>query len=92
MVALTSPTGFLERPFAVRPANASTTGTKDWVRSGSNDLHQHFLLLKIDGLIVSGLVELCTPHLVNALMLGLAEGHRRPEPNVEVVEIFEGLD
>ena len=40
-------------------------------------------------MIVPSLVELCTPHLVHALVLRSAEGHGRPEPNVEVAEIFE---
>ena len=48
-------------------------------------------LLQVNGLIVPGLIELCTPHLVHALMLGFAEGHGRPEPNVEVAEIFESF-
>jgi len=47
-------------------------------------------LLQVDGLIVPCLVELCTPYLVHALMLGPAEGHGCPEPNVEIVEIFQG--
>ncbi len=46
-------------------------------------------LLQVDGLIMPSCVELGTPHLVHALMLGSAEGYRCPEPNVEVVEIFE---
>ena len=46
-------------------------------------------LLQVNGLIVPSLVELCTPHLVHALVLGSAECHGRPEPNVEVAEIFE---
>ena len=48
-------------------------------------------LLQVNGLIVPGLIELRTPHLVHALMLGFAEGHGRPEPNVEVAEIFESF-
>jgi hypothetical protein len=47
-------------------------------------------LLKIDGLIMPGLIELCTPHLVHALVVGPAEGHRRPEAKVEIAKIFEG--
>ena len=50
------------------------------------------LLLQVDGLIVSGLVELCTPHLVHALVVGPAEDHGRAEPNVEVAEIFQSPD
>jgi len=50
------------------------------------------LLLQVDGFIMPGLVELCTPHLVYALMLGSAESYRCPEPNVEVVEIFQSPD
>jgi hypothetical protein len=42
------------------------------------------LLLQINWLIVPGLVELCTPHLMHTLVLGSAERHGRPEPNVEV--------
>ena len=49
-------------------------------------------LLQVDGLIVPGLIELRSPHLVHALMLGFTEGHGRPEPNIEVAEIFEGFD
>jgi hypothetical protein len=37
-----------------------------------------------------GLIELCAPHLVHALVIGATERHRRPEPNVEIVEIFQG--
>jgi hypothetical protein len=47
-------------------------------------------LLKIDGLIMPGLIELCTPHLVHPLVVGPAEGHRRPEAKVESAKIFEG--
>src|SRR6516164_7088693 len=50
------------------------------------------LLLQVDGLVVSGLVELCTPHPVHALVFGSTEGHGRPEPNVEVAEIFQSPD
>jgi len=46
------------------------------------------LLLQIDGLVMPGLVELCTPHLVHALVIGPAEDHGRAEPNVEVAQIF----
>ena len=49
-------------------------------------------LLQVDGLIVSGLVELCTPHLVHALVVGPAKDHGRAEPNVEVAEIFQSPD
>jgi hypothetical protein len=49
-------------------------------------------LLKIDGLIMPGLVELCTPHLVHALVVGPAEDHGRAEPNVEVAQIFQSPD
>jgi hypothetical protein len=71
-----------------------TTGTQNRVRSGSNDLitPAPSLLLQVDGLIVSGLVELCTPHLVHALVVGPAEDHGRAEPNVEVDEIFQSPD
>jgi hypothetical protein len=47
------------------------------------------LLLQVDGLIMPGLVELCAPHLVHALVIGATERHGRPEPNVEIAEIFE---
>jgi hypothetical protein len=36
-----------------------------------------------------GLVELCTPHLVHALVIGAAESHGRSKPNVEIAKIFE---
>ena len=36
-----------------------------------------------------GRVELCAPYLVDALVLGAAERHPRPKPNVEVAEILE---
>ena len=49
-------------------------------------------LLKIDGLIMPGLVELCTPHPVHALVVGPAEDHGRAEPNVEVAQIFQSPD
>ena len=47
-------------------------------------------LLQVDGLIMPGFVELCTPHFVYALVVGAAEGHRRPKPDVEVMQIFQG--
>jgi len=47
------------------------------------------LLLQVDGLIMPGLVELCTPHLVQALVIGATERHGRSKPNVEIAEIFE---
>ena len=47
------------------------------------------MLLKIDGLIMPGLVELCTPHLVYALVIGATERHGRSKPNVEIAKIFE---
>ena len=50
------------------------------------------LLLQIDGLVMPGLVELCTPHLVHALVIGPAEDHGRTEPNVEVAQIFQSAD
>jgi hypothetical protein len=46
-------------------------------------------LLQVDGLIMPDLVELGTPHLVHTLVLGSAERHGRPEPNVEVVQALE---
>ena len=36
-----------------------------------------------------GRVELCAPHLVHSLVLGSAEGHGCPEPDVEVAKILE---
>jgi hypothetical protein len=48
-----------------------------------------FLLLQVNGLIMPGLVELSTPHFVHALVIGATERHGRPEPNVEIAEIFE---
>jgi hypothetical protein len=36
-----------------------------------------------------GLVELCSPHLVHALVIGATERHGRSKPNVEIAEIFE---
>src|SRR5262249_32583309 len=50
------------------------------------------LLLQIDGLVMPGLVELCTPHLVHTLVIGPAEDHGRAEPNVEVMQIFQSPD
>jgi len=47
-------------------------------------------LLQVDGLIMPGFVELCTPHFVYALVVGAAEGHGRPKPDVKVVQIFQG--
>src|SRR5262249_16472157 len=47
-------------------------------------------LLQVDGLVMPSLVELCTPHLVHPLVVGAAEGHRRPEAKVEIAKIFEG--
>jgi hypothetical protein len=49
-------------------------------------------LLQVDGLIMPRLVELCTPYLVHALVLGPTEGHRRPESDVKIAETFEGFD
>src|SRR5689334_19947073 len=49
-------------------------------------------LLKVNRLVMPGLVQLGSPHLVQALMVRSAEAHRRSKPNVEVVEIFEGFD
>ena len=50
------------------------------------------LLLQVDGLVMPGFVELCTPHPVHALVIGPAEHHGRSKPNVEIAEIFEGSD
>jgi hypothetical protein len=46
-------------------------------------------LLKIDGLIMPSLIELCAPHLVHALVVGATERHGRSKPNVEIAKIFE---
>ncbi len=43
-------------------------------------------------MIMPGLIELRAPHFVHALVLGPAEGHGRPEPDVEIAETFEGSD
>src|SRR5271166_6479760 len=59
---------------------------------GPNDLHQLCLLLQIDGLVMPSLVELCTPHLVHALVIRPTEDHGRADPNVEVVQIFQSPD
>ena len=48
-------------------------------------------LLQVDGLIMPGLVELCTPHLMDRLVLRLTEVYRRPKPNFDVAEIFESF-
>ena len=74
------------------PPSLTDAPVDDAVTSDNADHAFRSKLLQVDGLIMAGLVELCTPHLVYALMLGSAEGHGRPEPNVEVVKIFEGLD
>jgi hypothetical protein len=50
------------------------------------------LLLQVDRLIMPSLVELGAPHFVHALVIGASEGHRRAEPNVEIVKIFQGSD
>jgi len=47
------------------------------------------LLLQINSLIMPSLIELCTPHLVHALMVGPAEEHGRAEPDVELAQIFQ---
>ncbi len=36
-----------------------------------------------------GLIELCAPHLVHALVIGPAESHWRAKPNVDIAKIFE---
>jgi hypothetical protein len=43
------------------------------------------LLLQVDGLVMPGFVELCTPHPVHALVVGPAEDHGSAQPNVEIV-------
>ena len=81
----------LEHAFAERPSPARHSRNPEpragWIERLRPALS---LLLQVDGLIVSGLVELCTPYLVYALVVGPAESHGRAEPNVEVVKIFEG--
>ena len=81
----------LERAFAERPSHARHSRNPE-PRAGRIERLRPALslLLQVDGLIVSGLVELCTPYLVHALVVGPAESHGRAEPNVEVVKIFEG--
>ena len=39
--------------------------------------------------MMAGRVELGTPHLVHALVLGWAEGHGRTKPKVKAAKIFE---
>ena len=51
--------------------------------------HNEPPLLQVNGLIVPRRVELCTPHLVHALVFGSAEAHGRPEPDVEVAKLLE---
>jgi hypothetical protein len=46
-------------------------------------------LLQVDWLIMPGLIELCAPHLVYALVIGATERHGRSKPNVEIAKIFE---
>jgi hypothetical protein len=46
-------------------------------------------LLQVDGLIMPGLVELCSPDLVHTLVIGTTKRHGRSKPNVEIAEIFE---
>src|SRR6516225_11897160 len=81
----------LEHAFAERPSHARHSRNPE-PRAGRIERLRPALslLLQVDGLIVSGLVELCTPYLVYALVVGPAESHGRAEPNVEVVKIFEG--
>jgi hypothetical protein len=50
------------------------------------------LLLKVNGLITAVRVELCSPHLVHALVLGSTEGHWCSESKVQVLETFESLN
>ena len=59
---------------------------------GKNPMREYnekSLLLQVDGLIMPGLVELCAPHFVHALVIGATERHGRSKPNVEIAEIFE---
>jgi len=42
-------------------------------------------LLQVDGLVMPGFVELCTPHPVHALVIGPVEDHGSAQPNVEIV-------
>ena len=65
---------------------------KSCLCAGRTTYTSSVLLLQIDGLVMPGLVELCTPHPVHALVFGSTEGHGRPEPNVEVAEIFQSPD
>ncbi len=44
--------------------------------------------LQVNRLIMPCLVELGAPHLVQGLVVGRAEAHRDPKPDVEVAHIF----
>src|SRR5262249_55110132 len=57
-------------------------------RSSRRKQSREIVLLQIDGLITPVRVELRTPHLVHALMLGSAEAHGYPESKVQVAQIF----
>src|SRR5215467_8011352 len=46
-------------------------------------------LLQINWLIVPGSVELCTPHLVHALVLRATEANGCSEPDVQIAHAFE---
>ena len=50
------------------------------------------VLLQINWLIFPSFVELCTPYLVHALVVGATEDHGRAEPYVEVAQIFQSPD
>ena len=73
------------------PQGVSMTMKSCWC-AGRTTYTSSVLLLQIDGLVMAGLVELCTPHLVHALVIVLAEDHGRAEPNVEVAQIFQSAD
>ena len=73
------------KPYSYRLSSSQHSTTAE-LRSRQGSSPQ---LLQVDRLVMPGLVELCTPHFVHTLVLGTAEGHGRPEPNVEVANIFE---
>ena len=75
------------KPYSYLSSSQHSTTAELRSRQGSSPQ-----LLQVDRLVMPGLVELCTPHFVHTLVLGTAEGHGRPEPNVEVAEIFQSPD
>src|SRR5258708_5481742 len=45
--------------------------------------------LQVDSLVTPGFIQLSAPNLVRALMLGSAEGQRRPESHVEIAQVLQ---